>query len=385
MAVAVSPLRMDPAGLSLATDPRAAARHAHLCYVADTQPGIRRLRAGRGFRYVAPNGEPVRDPSELRRIRKLAIPPAWTAVWICPSPRGHIQATGRDAKGRKQYRYHPRWQEVRDETKYTRLLAFAAALPRLRERVAADLALPGLPREKVLATLVRLLDLTAIRVGNPEYARENASFGLTTLQTEHVEVAGTRLHFRFRGKSGKEHDVEVSDRQLARIVKRLQDLPGQELFQYVDAHGAPHSVESDDVNAYLRAATGEEFSAKDFRTWTGTVLAASALQALGPATSPSHAKRQVAAAVKRVAAELGNTMAVCRHAYIHPAVFEAYQQGVLLDALGTCQAQPMAGLRPEECAILSFLQQRLATTAATVAAPMPSPKPRHAIKPEHAA
>ena len=338
--------------------PRAAARAAGLRYVTDTGPGIRRLRAGRGFRYVDPEGRPIHDPAVLRRIRRLAIPPAWHDVWICPLPNGHIQATGRDARGRKQYRYHPQWVAVRDENKYARLLAFAAALPRLRARVEADLALADLPRAKVLATLVRLLDLTAIRIGNPEYARENASFGLTTLHSDHVEVRGARLRLRFRGKSGKAHDIQVDDRRVARIVQRLQDLPGQELFQYRDAAGALHTIESDDVNAYIQETTGGEFTAKDFRTWTGTVLAALALRDLGPALSASHAKRQLAAAVKRVAAELGNTMAVCRRAYIHPAVIAAYQEGSLLADLARCEARPIAGLRAEECAILAFLARR---------------------------
>lgn len=345
------------------SEARAAARSAGLRYVSDTQPGIRRLRAGRGCRYVDPQGHPIHDSATLRRIRRLAIPPAWRDVWICPSPNGHIQATGRDARGRKQYRYHPQWVAVRDENKYAHLLAFAAALPRLRARVEADLTLGDLPRAKVLATLVRLLDLTAIRIGNPEYARENASFGLTTLHSDHVEVRGARLRLHFRGKSGKEHDIQVDDRRVARIVKRLQDLPGQELFQYRDEAGALHTIESDDVNAYIQEATGGDFTAKDFRTWTGTVLAVLALQDLEPATSPAHAKRQLAAAVKRVAAELGNTVAVCRRAYIHPAVIAAYQEGVLLEDLARCQARPIAGLRPEECAILAFLEQRWTDTS----------------------
>jgi DNA topoisomerase-1 len=377
-------------GSALATaEPRAAARAAGLRYVSDTGPGIRRLRAGRGFRYVDPEGRPLRDPVVLRRIRRLAIPPAWRDVWICPLPHGHIQATGRDARGRKQYRYHPQWVAVRDENKYARLLAFAAALPHLRARVEADLAREGLPRAKVLATLVRLLDLTAIRIGNPEYARTNASFGLTTLHSDHVEVRGARLRLRFRGKSGKEHDIQVDDRRVARIVQRLQDLPGQELFQYRDAAGALHTVASDDVNAYIQEATGGEFTAKDFRTWTGTVLTALALRELGPATGAAHAKRQLAAAVKRVAAELGNTMAVCRRAYIHPAVIAAYREGVLLEDLARCEARPVAGLRPEECAILAFLERR--ATAADAAGQRqrtrgsPRPAARRAGRSPHAA
>jgi DNA topoisomerase-1 len=254
-------------------DPEATAEEAGLRYVNDAMPGIRRRRAGRGFTYAGTDGRRLTDRRVLARIRALAIPPAWTDVWICPIARGHLQATGRDARGRKQYRYHARWREVRDEAKYGRMVAFGQALPRIRRRVEADLALPGLPRERVLAAVVRLLEKTAVRVGNEEYARENRSFGLTTLRNRHAEVGTSRIRFRFRGKGGKETEVELNDRRLARIVARCQELPGQALFTYLDEDGEPRTVDSADVNEYLREISGEEFTAKDFRTWAGTVLA----------------------------------------------------------------------------------------------------------------
>jgi DNA topoisomerase-1 len=299
------------------------ARAAGLRYLCDDAPGIRRVRAGKGFRYLAPDGKPLRDAGTLARIRALAVPPAWRDVWICPRDDGHIQATGRDARGRKQYRYHRRWREVRDETKYGRMLAFAIALPRIRRRVQHDLSAPGLPREKVLATVVRLLESTRIRVGNEEYARQNASFGLTTLRERQVRVRGGTLKFRFRGKSGVRHDIELNDRQLAAIVRHMQDLPGEVLFQYVDETGERRPIESADVNAYLQEAAGEEFTSKDFRTWAGTVLAARALAET----------RNVKKAIERVAKLLGNTQAVCRKCYLHPAVLEGYKDESLLDAL----------------------------------------------------
>src|SRR2546423_1625725 len=274
-------------------DPVIVAKAAGLRYVSDASPGIRRKRAGKNFSYIGLDGKPIHDQDELHRIRSLGIPPAWTDVWICPQPNGHIQATGRDAKGRKQYRYHPRWRAVRDETKYSRLIAFGEALPTIRARVEHDLGLPGLPREKVLATVVRLLETTLIRVGNEEYARQNRSYGLTTLRNRHVDVRGTELRFHFRGKSGKEHEVALHDRRLARVMRRLQELPGQELFQYVDEDGTRASIDSDDVNAYLREIAGEDFSAKDFRTWAGTVLCAVALRELDAASGEVEAKRNV--------------------------------------------------------------------------------------------
>ncbi len=338
-------------------DPEASALAAGLRYTSDAQPGIRRRRQGDRFIYLTPSGEPLRDEATLARIRALAIPPAWTDVWICPSPRGHLQATGRDAKGRKQYRYHPRWRAVRDETKYERLIAFGEALPRIRKRVEHDLALPGLPREKVLATVVRLLEATHIRIGNEEYAKQNRSFGLTTLRNRHVAVAGAEVHFAFRGKSGKKHAIALHDRTLARIVRRLRDLPGYELFQYLDEEGKRQSVDSADVNAYLRAITGEEFTAKDFRTWAGTLAAAAALRAAGPAASQTETKRKTVEAIRSVAEELGNTPAVCRACYVHPAVIAAYQDARLTQAATGRGGQSPRGLAPDERALLRLLRE----------------------------
>jgi DNA topoisomerase I len=356
----------SPAEVTL-VDPATSAREAGLRYVHDAGPGIRRKSAGKGFSYVGLDGKPLRDPTELRRIKSLAIPPAWTDVWICPSPRGHIQATARDAKGRKQYRYHPRWREVRDETKYGRMIDFGQALPAIRARVEADLTLPGLPREKVLAMVVRLLETTLIRVGNEEYARENRSYGLTTLQTRHVRVDGSHLRFRFRGKSGKQHDIDVADRRLARILRQCQELPGQALFQYRDDDGEYQQVDSGDVNAYLRDISGQDFTAKDFRTWTGTVLAARALHEFERFDSDAQAKKNVVHAIERVAERLGNTRSVCRKCYVHPAVIDAYLEGSLAESLKQRAEQELidsAGeLEPGEAAVLALLQQRLAREA----------------------
>ena len=302
---------------------------AGLSYVSDLDPGIRRAKAGDGFSYKDADGKPVTDEATLDRIRKLASPPAWTDVWIAPTARGHIQATGRDAKGRKQYRYHDRWRAVRDEHKYDRLIAFGRALPKLRARIEADLARPGLPRDKVLAAVLRVMEMTLIRVGNEEYVKANKSFGLTTLRDRHAKVGATRATFEFRGKSGKTHQVGFSDRRLARIVKACQDLPGQRLFQYLDDDGQRRAVESVDVNAYLRDAIGEDFSAKDLRTWAGTVSAARALKLCPECAGAADAKRNINTCVKAVAGILGNTAAVCRKAYIHPAVLAAYEAGDL--------------------------------------------------------
>ncbi len=355
--------RKRPPLPELITDPVASAEAAGLVYVNDAGPGIRRKRAGRGFSYTGLDGKPIRDRAVLDRIKALGIPPAWTDVWISPDPRGHIQATGRDDKGRKQYRYHPRWREVRDETKYGRMMAFGAALPAIRERTDRDLRLPGLPRAKVLAAVVRLLETTRIRVGNEEYARANESFGLTTLRDGHAEIVDSRVTFRFRGKSGKEHVVDVRDRRLARIVKQCQDLPGQELFQYVDDDGDLQTVDSGDVNAYLREITGEDFTAKDFRTWAGTVLATIALREFETFDSATQAKRNIVQAIDTVAERLGNTRAICRKCYIHPAVLDAYLDGSLLDALKHDIETELTGsigsLRPEEAAVLAFLHGRL--------------------------
>jgi DNA topoisomerase-1 len=342
-------------------EPAAAAGAAGLRYVNDLEEGIRRVRSGRGFVYRTADGARVRDAAVLARIRSLAIPPAWRDVRICPVAHGHIQAIGRDQKGRKQYRYHPRWRQVRDEAKYERMLEFARALPRLRARIERDLALPGLPREKVLATVVRLLETTLIRVGNEEYARHNRSYGLTTMRDQHVDVAGARLRFHFRGKSGKRHDVGIEDRRLARIVKRCQDLPGEELFQYVDEKGERHAVLSNDVNDYLHSIAGREFTAKDFRTWAGTVLAAWALAELRAGRTQKQARANVVRAIERVAGRLGNTAAICRKCYVHPAVVESYLDGTLVENLAD-KARGALHERSwshDEAAVLSFLARRL--------------------------
>jgi DNA topoisomerase I len=311
--------------------PEGSAKAAGLRYVTDATPGIARHRSGTGFRYRNASGAAVRGQAVIARIKALAIPPAWERVWICPRDDGHLQATGRDARGRKQYRYHRRWREVRDETKYDRMLAFARALPRIRRRVRQDLALTGLPRDKVLATVVRLLETTRMRVGNAEYARANASFGLTTLRVRQVRVRGSTMQFRFRGKSGVWHAFALSDRKLAAIVRRIRDLPGYELFQYLDEQGVARAVDSADVNAYIKNAAGEEFTSKDFRTWAGTVLAANALHQFG--------KDGLSRAIEHVARLLGNTKAVSRKCYIHPAVIDAYQEGTLTQAMNGHSAE----------------------------------------------
>ena len=355
----------------MATDaaqaPLEAAREAGLHYTSDTRPGIRRRRAGKGFSYVDTDGRAIRDRTSLQRIRRLAIPPAWTDVWISPDPLGHIQATGRDARGRKQYRYHERWREVRDEDKYGRMLDFAKALPRIRARTSADLAMPGLPREKVLAAVVRLLEKTLIRVGNEEYARENSSFGLTTLRNRHVKVSGSRIGFRFRGKSGIEHEVKIVDRRLARVIDRCSDLPGQELFQFIGDDGEPRPVDSADVNAYLREISGDDFTAKDFRTWAGTVLAARALRELEAVDNEAQAKKNVVRAIETVAKRLGNTRAICRKCYVHPAIIDAYLEGTMAKVVTERvdeELKDLDDLSGEEAAVLALLRQRLAREAA---------------------
>lgn len=344
-------------------DPKTSARAAGLRYVSDSMPGIRRVRAGKGFTYRWPDGRKVDEGEHLARIRSLAIPPAWTDVWICPIAHGHLQATGHDARGRKQYRYHPRWREVRDETKYDRMIAFGEALPRIRARVTEDLARPGLPREKVLATVVRLLETTLIRVGNEEYAKENRSYGLTTMRDQHVDVSGSELVFHFRGKAGKEHRVGVRDRRLARIVKQCQDIPGYELFQYIDDDGNRRTIDSDDVNQYLKEISGESFTAKDFRTWAGTVSAALALREFESFDSETQAKRNVVQAIESVAERLGNTPTVCRKCYIHPAIIEHYMDGQILEALKQRAEQELKEslheLSAEEGAVLALLRKRL--------------------------
>jgi DNA topoisomerase I len=344
-------------------EPIESARTAGLRYVTDDRPGIRRIRAGKNWRYVDADGKAVRDKETLARIRSLAIPPAWVDVWICPLALGHLQATGRDARGRKQYRYHPRWRMTRDASKYDHVLAFGRSLAAIRARVNGDLARAGLPREKVLATVVRLLDKSLIRIGNEEYLEQNGSYGLTTLQCRHVRVAGETVHFAFRGKSGIRHRIDVRDRRLARIVQRCQDLPGQELFQYLDTDGGCRAIDSSDVNDYLRTIAGQEFTAKDFRTWAGTVLMASALRELAPFETQTQAKKNVVRAVKTVAERLGNTAAVCRKCYIHPTVVDLYLAGSLATQLDhepeRDRKDALAELQQEEAAVLAFLCSRI--------------------------
>lgn len=358
----------DVDALASPAPPQEAARAAGLRYVTDADPGLRRVRRGRAFSYVDPAGKTVRDRDTLARIKALAIPPAWTGVWIALSANAHLQASGRDARGRKQYRYHAAWRQHRDATKYTRLIAFADALPRVRRRVERDLRDPGLTRTKVLAAIVQLLQKTLIRVGNEEYARTNGSFGLTTLRDQHVEVSGQEVRFEFTGKSGVRHDVTLLDPRLARIVKRCQDLPGQTLFQYVNEAGERQTVGSADINDYLRQAAGAEFTAKDFRTWAGTVLAALALREFRTIRTKAESKRNVVRAIEQVSRRLGNTPAVCRKCYVHPAVLDAYLDGTLFGTVGTATGDALATGRPAlssaELAVLSLLQQRLAKAAA---------------------
>lgn len=358
-----APRRKPPDLHELPVDPIESAQAAGLRYVHDTGPGIRRKRAGEDFVYIGLDGKPIRDKREIERIKALGIPPAYTDVWICPYANGHLQATGRDAKGRKQYRYHDRWREVRDGTKYGRMVAFSEALPKIRSRVRHDLARHGMPREKLLATVTRLLETTMIRVGNEEYARANQSFGLTTLQDGHVEVDGGTVHFHFRGKSGKVHNIDLADRRLAGIVRRCQELPGQELFEYVGAHGEVHPISSSDVNCYLRETAGEDFTAKDFRTWAGTVLAALALVGFEPAQSDAQAKKNIALAIKHVSERLGNTPAVCRKCYVHPEILRAYLDNTLIEALGELPDSPIGsaseGLSGEESAVAALLRRTL--------------------------
>jgi len=356
MALAVSEAAQQSASAdgSELVDPVASARAAGLRYVSDQSPGIRRKRMGKGFTYVASDGHTIRDQEIIRRITRLAIPPAWTDVWICPDPRGHLQSTGRDARWRKQYRYHPRWREVRDAVKYDRMLAFAEALPKIREHTDRDLERPGLPREKVLATIVRLLEETRIRIGNDEYRKENGSYGLTTLRDRHVNVIGAEVRFTFRGKSGKYHTVELHDRRMARLIKRFLEIPGQELFKCVDEQGEVKAVDSAEVNEYLRQITGEEFTAKDFRTWAGTILAARFLREAAGATNSRAAKKQLVHAIARVADELGNTPAVAKKGYIHPAVIAAYLSGALKPIRAKADPDPYK-LSAEERSLVKLL------------------------------
>jgi DNA topoisomerase-1 len=354
-------------GAQAIVDPRDAAELAGLRYVSDGRPGIRRKKTGKGFTYTRTDGSKFSEPDLLKRIRALAIPPAWTDVWICPFADGHIQATGRDAKGRKQYRYHARFREVRESTKYEHVVAFADALPSIREEVRQHMDLKGLPREKVLATVVHLLETTLIRVGNDDYAKQNNSYGLTTLKQRHVAVDGNEVRFRFTGKSGKQWFLRVADRRVAKIIKACQELPGQELLQYVDEAGTCQDVTSSDVNDYLKEITGKDITAKDFRTWAGTVLAAMALRELQSFDSAAQAKRNLRAAIEKVAARLGNTPTICRKCYVHPEVLDAYLNGNLVHELKTKAENELRrcveDLKPEEAAVLALLRTRLADKA----------------------
>jgi DNA topoisomerase-1 len=365
-----SDTKLEPVPVSVASLNNGAetAKLVGLRYTSDDVPGITRKPAKNGFRYYDADGMPIRDEDTLARIKSLAVPPAWTDVWICPSNNGHIQATGRDARKRKQYRYHPRWRSVRDEAKYGRMLSFGKALPMIRKKVARALGLPGLPREKVLATVVYLLQATMMRIGNEEYARQNKSFGLTTLRDRHVRIDGSEVEFHFRGKSGVRHSIKVDDPRLARIVKRSRDLPGQELFQYIDDDGEQRAVGSADINEYLREITGEDYTAKDFRTWSGTILAAMALQEFQKFDSEAQAKKNIVRAIESVAEKLGNTPSICRKCYVHPAILDAYLDGTMLQALQRRAQEELVNdihaLHPEEAAVLALLQQRLQSTDA---------------------
>lgn len=356
MAVAAPDVWQPPPSVDPETlvDPGASARAAGLRYISDLSPGIRRKRAGASFRYAAPDGRALHDTETLGRIKRLAVPPAWRDVWISPDPRGHIQATGRDARGRKQYRYHPRWRQVRDAVKYDRMLAFAQALPRIRERTDKDLERAGMPKEKVLAAIVRLLEETRIRVGNEEYRKENHSFGLTTLRDRQVEVIGSEVRFAFHGKSGKLHRVTLRDRRMARLIARSQEIPGQELFEYLDENGEPKTIRSEDVNEYLREVSGEDFTAKDFRTWAGTILAARFFREAAITPQTRGAKKALVRAIAHVADELGNTPAIARKSYIHPAVIAAFLAGSLKPIRYRAEQDPYK-LSAEERGLLKLL------------------------------
>ncbi len=340
----------------------ASARAARLRYVTDASPGIRRRSAGKRFFYLNQQGRRISDPKTVDRIRQIVIPPAWTDVWICPSPHGHIQATGRDAKGRKQYRYHPKYRAVRDETKFERILKFSKVFPKVRKQVERDLRRSGVDRRKMFAVVVYLLETTLIRVGNEEYARDNESYGLTTLQAHHAEVEGGRVTFEFPGKSGVDHAVSFSDRRLARIIQHCQDLPGEHLFQYKDDDGTLQSIDSGDINEYLAAITGSDFTAKDVRTWAGTMLAAAALRDFGVTNSERDAERNIRLALDQVANHLGNTRAVCLHYYVHPLVLKKYRAGQVISAPLSQKKRerenPRVVLRRDEVAVLDLLELR---------------------------
>ncbi len=358
--------------LSQQPAPAASAEAAGLVYLTDDRPGISRKRRGTQFTYFDPSGRRITDAATLDRIRALAIPPAWTDVWIAPSARAHLQATGRDARGRKQYRYHASWRAHRDDTKYNRLLAFAHALPTVRQQASADLAGPQLTKRKVVAAIVQLLEKTLIRIGNEEYARQNGSFGLTTMRDEHVEIHGSELRFEFTGKSGIAHELTLRDPRLARVVKRCQELPGQALFQYISEEGTRQTVDSADINEYLREVSGADFTAKDFRTWAGTVLATQALCGVKVPSTKAETKRTLVQAVECVARRLGNTKAVCRKCYIHPIVFEAFAESALSSLGDLANDEPGLHARREtapslsriETLVLALLQRHVEKAAA---------------------
>jgi DNA topoisomerase-1 len=356
------------APIEIVSDPKEAAEEAGLRYVSDEQSGYTRKRTGDDFEFFDTKGQPITDEARVLRIKRIGIPPAWTDVWICSSANGHLQATGRDARRRKQYRYHEKFREARDSTKYEKMLLFGAALPKIRERVQSDLALQGFPKNKVLAAIIAIMERTFIRVGNDEYAKQNDSYGLTTMRNKHVKVKGTKVVFDFRGKSGVQHQVELADRRLARIVKRAQELPGQELFNYCDENDEVRDITSQDVNAYLREITGEDFTAKDFRTWAGTVLAAVALNAIDPCETKRDMKKNVTTAVKAVAQILGNTPAVCRKCYVHPVVLETYLSGGMIEGLKRKTEEAIEAkaqdLQAVELAVMKFLQAQLAQAKA---------------------
>lgn len=347
-------------------DPQRSAREAGLRYVQDNRPGYTRKRAGRGFVYYDTKGNRITEPGELQRFRSLVLPPAWKDVWICPSPSGHIQATARDAKGRKQYRYHPSWNVVRNQTKFNRMIVFGEKLPLIREHASQQLSLRGMPRNKVLAVVVTLLETTLIRIGNAEYSRSNGSYGLTTLLNEHAQVNGSTVEFSFRGKSGKEHIIDVRNRKLAAIIQKCQELPGQELFGYIDEDGTAVDIDSNDVNDYLQTITGEEITAKDFRTWGGTLYALETLCSRGLCNDATERKLALQQAVRATAGRLGNTPAVCRKYYIHSAILSAFERGHLLADVEQCAAEAgneqCKGLSQREQVLLLFLRRQAETS-----------------------
>ena len=350
-----------PENLVVKVDPEVSAEEAGLRYTHDDSPGISVKRKGDKVEYFDPNGVKIIDEKILGRIKSLAIPPAWKEIWICTKPNGHLQATGIDSRGRKQYRYHPKWREVRDATKYDRMIAFGYSLPKIRRRISQDLELPGMPKDKILATIVQLLEKTLIRVGNEEYAEENQSYGLTTMRNKHVKVRGSEVKFEFKGKSGVKHKISLSDKRLAKIIKKVQDLPGYELFQYIDDNAEKRSIDSSDVNQYLKEISGQDFTAKDFRTWHGTMLAADALLKMEDFTSQTQAKKLVVQAVEEVSSQLGNTKAVCRKCYIHPIIIERFLEGKLKTELEEAKSiqfeEGFTRLRKGEVEVISYLKR----------------------------